>query len=182
MSRVAKNPVTLQGATVNLSAQQIEVKGPKGTMSFEPHSLVEVAIVKNEAGEQNLTFSPRKADKFANALAGTTRSIVNNMVIGVTKGFEITLELVGVGYRAQSAGDKLNLSLGFSHPVELVIPTTISKVETPTNTTIILKGCDKQALGQFAAKIRKYRKPEPYNGKGIKYLGEVLLRKEAKKK
>lgn len=181
MSRVAKNPVDLQGATVNLSEQEIEIKGPKGTLKFVPHPLVKIAIEKNEDGKQNILFSPRKVEKFADAIAGTTRAIINNMVTGVTKGFEITLELVGVGYRAQASGNKLNLSLGFSHPIEVSVPAII-KAETPNNTTLILKGCDKQALGQFAAQIRKYRLPEPYNGKGIKYLGEVLLRKEAKKK
>lgn len=181
MSRVAKNHIPLQsGVTAVLSAQEIEVKGPKGTLRFNIHPSVTVSCLKNEFG-QYLAVKAQSLNKSVDAIAGTTRALINNMVYGVSEGYKIELELVGVGYRAQSSGAKLLLSLGFSHPIEIVVPEGVV-VETPSNTIIIMKGSDKQALGQFAAKIRKLRPPEPYKGKGIKYKNEILLRKEAKKK
>ena len=132
-------------------------------------------------GSQVITFSPRSKDPKAWAQAGTTRAIVNNMVKGVTQGFSITLELVGVGYRAQGSKHHVTLSLGYSHPVEFKLPAGVT-VETPNNTTVILTGIDKQLLGQVASEIRAIRSPEPYKGKGVRYLGEIIIKKEAKKK
>ena len=177
MSRVAKAPVVVPaGVTVTLSGQDITVKGPHGELSRTIHSDVVVSQ------EENSIVTNIVADvKGAWAQAGTTRSLINNMVNGVSTGFEKRLILNGVGYRAKAAGQKLNLSLGFSHPVEHVIPASV-KVETPSQTEIVLKGADKQEIGQVAANIRAYRKPEPYKGKGIRYSDEVVRRKEAKKK
>jgi large subunit ribosomal protein L6 len=177
MSRVAKAPVSIPaGVTVTLSGQDITVKGPKGELTRTVHSDVVVSQ------EENSIITNIVADvKGAWAQAGTTRSLINNMVNGVNTGFEKRLILNGVGYRAKAAGQKLNLSLGFSHPVEHAVPTGI-KVETPSQTEIILTGTDKQLIGQVAANIRAYRKPEPYKGKGIRYSDEVVRRKEAKKK
>ena len=177
MSRVASNPVQLSSAVeVKIDGQAVQVKGAKGEMSHEVHASVEV---KQEDGV--LTFTPRNGDRAANALAGTTRALLNNMVVGVTQGFEKKLTLVGVGYRAQAQGKVLNLSLGFSHPVEYAIPEGIT-IETPSQTEVVVRGVDKQMVGQVAANIRAYRPPEPYKGKGVRYSDEHVVRKEAKKK
>ena len=177
MSRIAKKPVLVPAAVeVTENGQQITVKGPNGTLQHSVHALVEL---KREDGE--LTFSPRDGSKAANALAGTTRALISNLVVGVTDGFEKKLELVGVGYRAQAKGKVLNLTLGFSHPVDYEVPEGVA-VETPSQTEIILKGNDKQRVGQVAAEIRAFRPPEPYKGKGVRYADEVVVRKEAKKK
>jgi large subunit ribosomal protein L6 len=177
MSRVAKSPVEVPAeASVTLKGQSLSIKGGKGTLALEVHPSVEVKQDSNV-----LTFAPRDGAKQSDALAGTTRALVNNMVIGVTKGFEKKLTLVGVGYRVKAEGNTVNLSVGLSHPVNYVLPEGVS-VETPSQTEIVLKGTDKQLLGQVAAEIRSYREPEPYKGKGIRYSDEVVLRKEAKKK
>ena len=177
MSRIAKKPVAVPASVeVTENGQQITVKGPRGSLQHSVHELVEI---KREDGE--LSFSPRDESKAANALAGTTRALVSNLVTGVTDGFEKKLELVGVGYRAQAKGKVLNLTLGFSHPVAYEVPEGIT-VETPSQTEIILKGADKQRVGQTAAEIRAFRPPEPYKGKGVRYADEVVVRKEAKKK
>ena len=177
MSRIANNPVALpQGVEVTLSDADISVKGAKGTLAMAINPQVE--IVK---GHNVLTFAARSGDNFARAMSGTTRALVNNMVVGVTQGFETKLDLVGVGYRAQVQGKKLNLTLGFSHPVVYEVPEGI-EVETPTNTQVLVKGVDKQLVGQVAADIRAYRPPEPYKGKGVRYADEYVKRKEAKKK
>ena len=177
MSRVAKNPVSIPaGVTADFKGQVFSVKGGKGNLEQEIHSAVELKI---EDGQ--ITFAPKKGEAKAVALAGTMRSIVNNMVEGVANGFEKKLQLVGVGYRAKAAGKKLDLTLGFSHPVVFDVPEGIT-VETPSNTEILVKGADKQLVGQVAANIRAYRPPEPYKGKGVKYADEVIRRKEAKKK
>ncbi len=177
MSRIAKKPVLVPAAVeVTENGQQITVKGPKGSLQHDVHALVEMKL---EDGEMN--FSPRDESKAANALAGTTRALVSNLVVGVTDGFEKKLELVGVGYRAQAKGKVLNLTLGFSHPVEYDVPEGVT-VETPSQTEIILQGTDKQRVGQVAAEIRAFRPPEPYKGKGVRYADEVVVRKEAKKK
>ena len=177
MSRVAKNPVKLPaGVEVQLAGQQLSVKGAKGTLDLKVHSSVEVIV---EAGE--LRFAARNGDQQTRAMAGTTRSLVNNMVTGVSQGFERKLQLVGVGYRAQAQGAALNLTLGFSHPVVHPMPEGVA-VETPSQTEIILKGVDKQKVGQVAAEIRAYRAPEPYKGKGVRYAGEQVVLKETKKK
>ena len=177
MSRIANQPVPVP-AKVEISeqGQQVTVKGPKGVMEHTIHGLVEM----NREGDE-LLFKARDESKAANALAGTTRSVINNLVIGVSEGFEKKLELVGVGYRAQAKGKVLNLTLGFSHPVDYELPEGIT-AETPSQTEIVLKGCDKQQLGQVAAEVRAYRPPEPYKGKGVRYADEVVVRKEAKKK
>jgi large subunit ribosomal protein L6 len=177
MSRVANKPVPVPAAVeITEDGQQLSIKGPKGTLQHHIHSLVEVV---REDGE--LSFKPRDDSKAANALAGTTRSVINNLVMGVTDGFEKKLELVGVGYRAQAKGKVLNLSLGFSHPVEYELPEGVT-AETPSQTEIVVKGSDKQRVGQVAAEIRAFRPPEPYKGKGVRYADEVVVRKEAKKK
>ena len=177
MSRVGKSPIALpQGAEVALSGDVITVKGPLGTISRAANPLVKVA---NDNG--TLKFEPVDESREANAMSGTMRALVANMVNGVTKGFERKLTLVGVGYRAQAQGDKLNLSLGFSHPVVHQMPEGI-KAETPTQTEIVIKGIDKQKVGQVAAEVRGYRPPEPYKGKGVRYAGEVVILKETKKK
>lgn len=177
MSRVAKKPVPLpKGVEATLEGQLIKVKGPKGTMEWQCHPSVEA---KQEEGA--LQFSPKNGGVQANALAGTTRALVANMVQGVTQGFERKLELHGVGYRAQAQGSTLNLTLGFSHPVAFQVPNGIT-IETPSQTEILVKGLDKQQVGEVAAKIRDYRPPEPYKGKGVRYAGERVVLKEAKKK
>jgi large subunit ribosomal protein L6 len=177
MSRVAKKPVSVPASVeITENGQQITVKGPKGTMEHNIHALVEM---KREDGE--LTFGPRDASKAANALAGTTRAVLQNLVTGVSDGFEKKLELVGVGYRAQAKGKVLNLTLGFSHPVDYELPEGVT-AETPSQTEIVVKGFDKQKVGQVAAEIRAYRPPEPYKGKGVRYADEHVVRKEAKKK
>ena len=181
MSRVAKAPVQLpKNVQITIADEVITVKGPKGELNQRYNKAVNVST---EQGDDNVVlFAPASLTEPTGwAHAGTVRALVNNMVKGVTEGFEKTLELVGVGYRAQAAGHQLNLSLGFSHPVEYKLPKGVS-AETPTNTTIILKGIDRQLVGQVASEIRSYRRPEPYKGKGIKYAGEQIQRKEAKKK
>lgn len=177
MSRVAKNPVALpSGVTLTLDGRSLSVKGGKGTLNMEIHKDVEISETDNV-----VTFAARTGSAQAKALAGTTRALVNNMVIGVSQGFERKLELVGVGYRAKATGSTLNLSVGYSNPIDYEVPEGVS-VETPTQTEILLKGADKQLLGQIAANIRAFRPPEPYKGKGIRYANEQILRKEAKKK
>ncbi|RKW42671.1 MAG: 50S ribosomal protein L6 [Moraxella sp.] len=177
MSRVAKAPVTLPaGTSVTLNDRQVEVKGKNGSLSLHLHELVEL---KQE--ENTLTLAPVKDTKEAWMHTGTIRALLNNMVNGVTNGFERRLQLVGVGYRAQVAGNKVNLSLGYSHPIEYVLPEGVT-AESPSQTEIVLKSSDKQKLGQAAADIRAFRSPEPYKGKGVRYSDEVVLRKEAKKK
>ena len=177
MSRVAKAPVEVPaGVTVTLSGQDIKFKGPIGELAFTINGLVSVSQEANV-----ITTTVVAESKEAWAQAGTTRALINNMVEGVSKGFEKKLVLNGVGYRAKAAGKSLNLSLGFSHPVDHAIPAGIT-VETPSQTEIVLKGADKQLVGQTAANIRQYRKPEPYKGKGIRYSDENVRRKEAKKK
>ncbi len=179
MSRVAKAPVVhSSNVEVTLAEGTITVKGPKGTLTQPINRLV--SITKSKESNQ-LEFAPAANDPKAWAQAGTARALVNNMVRGVTEGFTITLELVGVGYRAQAKDKSISLSLGFSHPIEYDLPKGVV-VETPNNTTIVLKGVDKQLLGQVASEIRAFRPPEPYKGKGIRYAGEVIARKEAKKK
>lgn len=177
MSRVAKSPVEVPAAvSITLNGQNLSIKGSKGTLALQVHASVEVKHDNNV-----LTFAPRDGAKQSDALAGTTRALVNNMVRGVTQGFEKKLTLVGVGYRVKAEGNTVNLSVGLSHPVNYVLPQGVT-VETPSQTEIVLKGTDKQLLGQVAAEIRAYREPEPYKGKGIRYSDEVVLRKEAKKK
>ena len=177
MSRVAKAHVAIPaGVTITLSGQDIKVKGPIGELS---HTIHDAVVVSQE--ENNIITNIVADVRGAWAQAGTVRSLINNMVEGVSKGFEKKLLLNGVGYRAKAAGKNLNLSLGFSHPVDHAIPEGIT-VETPSQTEIILKGADKQLVGQTAANVRAYRKPEPYKGKGIRYSDENVRRKEAKKK
>lgn len=177
MSRIAKYPVLLpKGVEVTLSAAEIAVKGPLGTLSQPLHPAIK--IVKD--GE-SLQVSAVEGAENAKAMSGTVRALVNNMVTGVTKGFEKKLTLVGVGYKAQAQGDKLNLSLGFSHPVVHQLPQGV-KAETPTQTEILIKGIDRQQVGQVAAEVRAYRQPEPYKGKGVRYANEVVVIKETKKK
>ncbi|MFP5344107.1 MAG: 50S ribosomal protein L6 [Gammaproteobacteria bacterium] len=175
MSRVARKPVVLPaGVEVTLNGQQLSIKGPKVTLTQQVHEQVEIT-----RDSSVLKFAPREPE--ADAQAGTARALVNNMVTGVTSGFSKKLELVGVGYRAQVQGKALNLTLGFSHPVSFAIPAGIT-IETPSQTEIVVKGLDRQQVGAVAAKIRGYRPPEPYKGKGVKYSDEVIVRKEVKKK
>ncbi|MFD1008181.1 50S ribosomal protein L6 [Oceanisphaera ostreae] len=177
MSRIAKAPIEIPaGVEVTLNGQEITIKGSKGTLNSTLNAAVEISQNDNV-----LTFAPRENVANANAQAGTARSLVNNMVVGVTEGFERKLQLVGVGYRAQIKGNAIALSLGFSHPVEYALPEGVS-AECPTQTEIVLKSADKQQIGQVAANIRAYRKPEPYKGKGVRYFGEQVRSKEAKKK
>ena len=177
MSRVGKMPVALpSGAEATITAAQITVKGPLGSLTQSLNGLVQI---ENNSG--TLSFKAANDSREANAMSGTIRALVNNMVNGVTKGFEKKLTLVGVGYRAAAQGDKLNLSLGFSHPVVHQMPAGV-KVETPTQTEILIKGISRQQVGQVAAEVRAYRKPEPYKGKGVRYVDEVVKLKETKKK
>lgn len=176
MSRVAKNPIVLpQGVEVTLGSD-ITVKGPLGSIKFDGNPSVRV-----EKEGQALVCKPVDGAVNANALSGTVRAILANMVTGVSKGFERKLTLVGVGYRAQAQGDTLNLTLGFSHPVAHKMPVGI-KCETPSQTEVLIKGVDKQLVGQVAAEVRGYRPPEPYKGKGVRYANEVIVLKETKKK
>ena len=176
MSRIGKNPVVLPAGVEVTVGEQIVVKGPLGTLKIAANPAVSVAVegqavqVSKVAGAAN-----------GGAMWGTMRANLNNMVVGVSKGFERKLQLVGVGYRAAAQGDTLNLSLGFSHPVAHKMPAGV-KVETPSQTEIVIKGIDKQQVGQVAAEIRAYRKPEPYKGKGVRYADEVVILKETKKK
>ena len=180
MSRVAKAPILLPtNVELTIGKETVTVKGPKGTLTQHCNKLVSVS--KSDGNANEIVFKPASNDPNAWAQAGTVRALVQNMVRGVTNGFEITLELVGVGYRAQSKGKSISLSLGYSHSIEYDLPQGIV-VETPNNTTIVIKGIDKQLLGQVASEIRAFRPPEPYKGKGVKYAGEVIVRKEAKKK
>ena len=177
MSRVAKSPVEVPAAvTVTLNGQSLSVKGGKGTLALEIHPSVEVKHENNV-----LTFAPRDSAKQSDALAGTTRSLVNNMVTGVSQGFEKKLLLTGVGYRAKADGNTVNLSVGFSDAVNYTVPAGVT-VETPSQTEIVLRSADKQLLGHTASEIRAFREPEPYKGKGIRHADETVLRKEAKKK
>jgi large subunit ribosomal protein L6 len=177
MSRVAKNPVELpKGVEFSQSGSTVTLKGKKGTLSLVLNSEVELSHADNQ-----LTVTRRSRSQFAGAMSGTTRALLANMVEGVVEGFEKKLELVGVGYRAAAQGNKLNLTLGFSHPVNYEVPKGIT-VETPSQTEIIIRGADKQVVGQVAAEIRRYRPPEPYKGKGVRYTDERVVIKEAKKK
>ena len=177
MSRVGKNPVAVpQGVDVAIKEDQISVKGPQGALSLAQNALV---TIKNDAGK--LTFVPANDSREANALSGTMRQLVNNMVTGVTKGFEKKLSLIGVGYKAQASGAKLTLNVGYSHPVVMDMPAGI-KVETPSPTEVLIKGFDRQRVGQVAAEVRAVRPPEPYKGKGIRYVDETVTIKEIKKK
>ena len=177
MSRIAKYPVTLpKGVEATLAAEALSIKGPLGTLSQRLRSDVKI----DKDGDKLLFTALNDSDE-ANAMSGTLRALTANMVLGVTKGFEKRLTLVGVGYRAQAQGDKLNLALGFSHPVVHPMPKGV-KVETPTQTEIVIKGLDKQQVGQVAAEVRAYRSPEPYKGKGVRYADERVILKETKKK
>ncbi|OGS80173.1 MAG: 50S ribosomal protein L6 [Gallionellales bacterium GWA2_55_18] len=177
MSRVAKNPVVVpSGVEVVLAAGEVSIKGPLGTLKQALSG--DVSVVRE--GDSLLCKAQNDSTQ-ADAMSGTIRALLANMVQGVSKGFERKLNLVGVGYRAQAAGDTLNLTLGFSHPVAYKMPAGI-KVETPTQTEIVLKGVDKQRVGQVAAEIRAFREPEPYKGKGVRYSDEVVILKETKKK
>jgi large subunit ribosomal protein L6 len=177
MSRVGKMPVTVPaGVEVGFKDNIISVKGAGGTLSLAQHASV---VIANDAGK--ISFTPVDASRGANAMSGTLRQLVNNMIIGVSKGFEKKLSLVGVGYKAQATGSKLNLAVGYSHPVNIDMPEGI-KVETPTPTEIVIKGADRQRVGQIAAEIRAVRAPEPYKGKGIRYIDERITLKETKKK
>lgn len=177
MSRVAKAPVTLpDGASVTLNDRQVDVKGKNGQLSLRLHELVELKVEDNQ-----VILSPKSDTQEAWMHTGTVRALLNNMVKGVNEGFERRLQLIGVGYRAQVNGNKVNLSLGYSHPIEYTLPEGVTG-ESPSQTEIVLRSSDKQKLGQAAANIRAYRPPEPYKGKGVRYSDEVVIRKEAKKK
>jgi large subunit ribosomal protein L6 len=177
MSRVAKVPVTLaNGVEAQLSGAEITVKGPLGTLKQSVTPKVKIEIANGQ-----VTFAAADESREANAMSGTLRALVAGMVHGVSKGFEKKLNLVGVGFRAQAQGDKLNLSLGFSHPIVHAMPLGV-KCETPTQTEILIKGADKQRVGQVAAEVRGYRPPEPYKGKGVRYSDETVIIKETKKK
>lgn len=177
MSRIASNPIDIpKGVEVTLSGQEVSVKGSKGQLTLAVHKHVDI-----QREEDQLKFSAKDTAKNSTAMAGTFRSLVSNMVTGVTEGFVKELQLLGVGYRAQMKGKVLNLTLGFSHPVNYPIPEGI-EIETPTQTQVLVKGMDKQLVGQISAEIRAYRPPEPYKGKGVRYADEYVKRKEAKKK
>jgi large subunit ribosomal protein L6 len=177
MSRIAKAPVNIpSGVDIKLEGNKMTVKGSNGQLSYDINSAVSFDITNNVIQAQW-----DSNDKKATAQAGTARAIVNNMIVGVTSGFEKKLTLIGVGYRAQAKGNILNLALGFSHPVDFEVPAGVL-VETPSQTEIVVKGSDKQLVGEVAAKIRAYRPPEPYKGKGVRYAEEHVARKEAKKK
>jgi large subunit ribosomal protein L6 len=177
MSRIARVPVEVaKGVDIQVAADKITVKGPLGTLTqpMTPRVAIQVA-------DGHVTFAAADESREAKAMSGTMRALVAGMVTGVSKGFEKRLALVGVGYRAQAQGDKLNLSLGFSHPVVHQMPAGV-KCETPTQTEIVIKGADKQKVGQVAAEVRGYKPPEPYKGKGVRYVGETVVIKETKKK
>ena len=177
MSRIAKYPVNIpKGVEAKINGSALMVKGPKGQLDYSVHPQVRI----NLDGDM-MTFVAADESTFADAMSGTTRALVNNMVTGVSKGFEKKLTIIGVGYRAAVQGKNLNLTLGFSHPVVYPIPAGIT-IETPTQTEIVVRGPSKQAVGQVAAEIRAYRAPEPYKGKGVRYTDEHVVRKEAKKK
>lgn len=177
MSRVAKNPITLpKGVETVIAGSAITVKGSKGSLNTNLHNDVQVVL---DAGV--LQVSPKNNSRQANALAGTFRALINNMVTGVSTGFQRKLTLQGVGYRAKAQGDVVNIAVGYSHPIDYKLPSGVT-AETPTQTEIVLSSTDKQLLGQVASEIRRFRPPEPYKGKGIRYSDEVVYRKEAKKK
>lgn len=177
MSRIAKAPVVVpSGVDILLESNTVTVKGSKGQLSYTMRPEVSFSRAENV-----ITMVWNQDDKFATAHAGTARSILSNMVVGVSTGFEKKLALVGVGYRAQEKDNVLTLTLGYSHPIEFQVPAGVS-IETPTQTDVIVKGCNKQLVGEVAAKIRSYRPPEPYKGKGVRYADEHITKKEAKKK
>jgi len=177
MSRIAKQPIELpNGVEFNVSGREVSAKGPKGKLSVTLHDAV---VLKHE--DNIVTLSPGDDRQSSLAVTGTMRSVIGNIVEGVANGFEKKMQLVGVGYRAQAQGKQLNLSLGLSHPVNFQVPEGI-EIETPAATEIVVRGCDKQKVGQVCAEIRAYRPPEPYKGKGIRYADEQIVRKEAKKK
>jgi large subunit ribosomal protein L6 len=177
MSRIAKNPINIPaGVDIKLDGNNLTVKGSKGTLDFTINDEVKIVIK-----DSLIQMEWNKGDKNATAQAGTARAVLNNMVTGVSVGFEKKLTLIGVGYRAQAKGNILNLALGFSHALDYEVPFGVT-VETPTQTDILIKGSDKQQVGQVAAKIRGYRPPEPYKGKGVRYSDEHVIRKESKKK
>jgi large subunit ribosomal protein L6 len=177
MSRIAKEPVELpKGVEFSKSGTTLTVKGSKGALSMELNP--EVTLSQEDNAVQ---VKARSGSRFSIAMSGTTRALLANMVEGVSEGFEKKLELVGVGYRAQAQGKKLNLTLGFSHPVEFAVPEGIT-IETPSQTEVLIRGADKQRVGQVAAEIRRFRPPEPYKGKGVRYANERVVMKEAKKK
>jgi len=174
MSRIAKAPITLpSGVDFKIQNGEVNVKGPKGNLALQLHPGVSL-----EQEDNQINVKPVKSSDLP--MAGTFRSLVNNMVVGVTAGFEKKLNLVGVGYRAQTQGDTITLALGFSHPIEYKAPEGVT-IEAPTQTEIVIKGCDKQRVGQVAAELRAFRPPEPYKGKGVRYSDERVVRKEAKK-
>jgi large subunit ribosomal protein L6 len=177
MSRIAKQPVEIsKDVSVDIKGSDLTMKGPKGSLSLRINAEVEV-----KQQDAALAIQARSGSRFANAMAGTTRALLSNMVTGVSSGFERKLELVGVGYRAQAQGQKVNLTLGFSHPVVYAVPQGII-VETPSQTEILVKGIDRQKVGQVASELRRFRPPEPYKGKGVRYADERIVLKEAKKK
>jgi large subunit ribosomal protein L6 len=177
MSRVANNPITVpKGVEISLQGNAISIKGAKGQLHYDIHPLVKVTHA-----DSVIQFEKKEASSNANALAGTTRALVNNMVVGVSQGFEKRLTIIGVGYRAAVQGKKLNLTLGYSHTVVYDVPDGVT-IETPSQTEIVVKGADKQKVGQVAAEIRRFRSPEPYKGKGVRYNDEHVAKKEAKKK
>lgn len=177
MSRVAKNPITLpKGVETAIAGSAITVKGSKGSLNIDLHSDVQI-----EQDGNVLRLSAKNGSRQADALAGTFRALINNMVVGVSEGFQRKLQLQGVGYRAKAQGNVLNITVGYSHPIDYELPAGVS-AETPTQTEIVLSSTDKQLLGQVAAEIRDFRRPEPYKGKGIRYANENVYRKEAKKK
>ena len=177
MSRIASKPISVPSAVeVTIDGRSVTVKGPKGTLEHRLHDAVEV-----ERNDDALHCNALEGAENAEAFAGTTRAVINNMVMGVSEGFERRLQLVGIGYRAQMQGNALNLALGYSHPVKFQAPAGVT-LETPSQTEIVVRGVDKQKVGQAAAEIRAFRPPEPYKGKGVKYDDELIRRKEAKKK
>lgn len=176
MSRVAKSPINIpNNVKISIAGDRVKAEGPKGTIEHQVNDSVRV-----EKDVEKINVSAKTTEKASNALAGTTRSLIQNMVTGVSEGFEKKLEINGVGYRAQVQGKVLNLTLGLSHPVNYKIPEGIT-IEVPSQTQIVVKGVDKQQVGQVSAEIREFRGPEPYKGKGIKYVDEIIIRKEAKK-
>jgi large subunit ribosomal protein L6 len=177
MSRIAKNPITIPaGVDVKINDNTVQVKGPKGTLTQTLHSKVDLVLDNG-----TMTFNLEGKNDYVRMQSGTARALINNLVQGVSKGYERKLMLVGVGYRAAVQGSTLNLTLGYSHPINFPIPQGI-QIETPTQTEILVKGIDKQLVGQVSANIRAYRRPEPYKGKGIRYSDEVIIQKETKKK
>jgi large subunit ribosomal protein L6 len=177
MSRIAKSPVVVPaGVEVKLEGNLVSVKGKNGQLSMDMHTSVEITQEGSE-----VRFAARDGSKIARAMSGTARSLVNNMVVGVDQGFEKTLQLQGVGYRAAAKGSVLSLTLGFSHPIDYALPDGVT-AETPNQTTVVIRGADKQRVGQVAAEVRAFRPPEPYKGKGVRYVDEYVRRKEAKKK